>query len=162
MERRTALRLIAGSVAAEQLEAAQHHLVTIARAPGSYKLRFFSPEQNEVLDRLAEMIIPADEHSPGAHDAGVSLFIDLMLSNSAKSVQGDWLAGLKAVDNDAQGRFQKPFLKCSGREQDEILAAMARNQRRPGTPLERFFVLLKSMTVDGYYTSEIGLHKDLR
>jgi len=162
MERRTALRLIAGGVAAEQLDAAQHHLVTIARAPGAYKLQFFSPAQNEVVDRLAEMIIPADDHSPGAHDARVSLFIDLMVTNSARSIQEGWLAGLTAVDDEARTRFQKPFLKCGAAEQNDILAAMAVNEQRPGTPLEHFFVRLKSMTVDGYYTSQVGLHNDLR
>ena len=52
MKRRTALQVIAGGVAAEQLGAAQHHLVTLAQAPGSYKLQFFNPVQNEMLEQL--------------------------------------------------------------------------------------------------------------
>ena len=162
MERRTALKLIAAGVVAEKLEAAQHHLVQIAQAPAAYRLQFFTPEQNELLDRLSEMIIPADERSPGAHEAKVSYFIDLMVANSRKDAQQQWVAGLKAVEAEAQKRFQKPFLKCSSEEQDRIMATMAAHEEKPGTDLERFFTRLKSMTIDGYYTSAIGIHKELQ
>lgn len=162
MERRTALKLIAAGVIAERLESAQHHLVQIAQAPAAYKLQFFGPAQNEVLDRLTDIIIPTDDHSPGAHEAKVSYFIDLMVASSNKSVQDEWVAGLKAVEADAQSRFGKAFLRCSLEQQDQIMAAMAANEGKPSTELERFFARLKSMTIDGYYTSEIGIHKDLQ
>ncbi len=162
MERRTALKLIAGGVIAERLDAAQHHLVQIAQAPAAYKLQFFSPAQNELIDRLSDMIIPTDDHSPGAHEAKVSYFIDLMVANSRKEVQEQWASGLKAVETEAEKQFQKPFLKCSAGQQDQIMAAMAANEGQPTTELERFFARLKSMTIDGYYTSPIGIHKDLQ
>ncbi len=162
MERRTALKLIAGGVIAERLESAQHHLVQIAQAPATYKLQFFSPAQNELTDRLSDLIIPTDDHSPGAHEAKVSYFIDLMVANSRKEVQEQWAAGLKGVEAEAGKRFQKPFLKCSAEQQDQIMAAMAANEGKPSTELERFFARLKSMTIDGYYTSPIGIHKDLQ
>lgn len=162
MERRTALKLIAAGVVAERLEAAQHHLVQIAQAPAAYKLQFFTPEQNELLDRLSEMIIPTDDHSPGAHEAKVSYFIDLMVANSRKEAQAQWVAGLKGVEDEARRRFEKSFLKCSTSEQDRIMAAMAANEGKPATQLERFFARLKSMTIDGYYSSEIGIQKELQ
>ncbi|MBI3695164.1 MAG: gluconate 2-dehydrogenase subunit 3 family protein [Acidobacteria bacterium] len=162
MERRTALKLIAAGVIAERLEGAHQHLVQIAQAPAAYKLQFFSQAQNELLDKLSDLIIPADDHSPGAHEAKVSLFTDLMVANSQKDAQQQWGSGLKAVEAEAQRRFQKPFLKLSAAEQDQIMAAMAANEGKPSTELERFFARLKSMTIDGYYTSEIGIHKDLQ
>ncbi len=161
MERRTALKLIAAGVIAERLDAAQHHLVQIAQAPSSYKLQFFTPAQNELLDRLTEIIIPADDHSPGAHAAQVSYFIDLMAANSRKEVQEQWIAGLKAVDTEAQRRFQKPFLKCTAQEHDQIVATMAAAEEKPSTQIDHFFVRLKLMTIDGYYSSAIGIHQDL-
>lgn len=162
MERRTALQVIAGGVAAERLALAQHHLIRVAQAPAAHRLQFFSPAQNDLLDRLSEMIIPADEHSPGAHEAKVSLFIDLMVASSAKDAQQEWLSGLGAVDAEARRRFGQEFLQCSGPQQDQILAAMAANEGKPATELERFFARLKSMTIDGYYTSPTGIHKDLQ
>ncbi len=161
MERRTALKLIAAGVAAEPLEAAQHHLVQIAQTPSAYKLQFFSREQDKLLDRLSEIIIPADDHSPGAHEAKVSQFIDLMVANSNPSVREQWVGGLTAVEGEAQARFQKPFLQLTAGEQDQIVAKMAAGEGHPSTELERFFVRLKNMTIDGYYTSAIGIHKEL-
>ena len=162
MERRTALKLIAAGVVAERLESAQHHLVQIAQSPSTYKLQFFSPEQDKLIDRLAELIIPTDDHSPGASEARVSQFIDLMVASSNSGVQQQWRSGLKAIEAEAQARFQKPFLECTADQQDQILAKMAANEAQPSTELERFFGRLKSMTIDGYYTSPIGIHKELQ
>jgi len=161
MERRTALKLIAAGVMAERLESAQHHLVQIAANPSTYKLQFFTPQQDKLLDRLSDLIIPTDDHSPGAGAAKVSQFIDLMVASGNQSVQEGWTSGLKAVEAEAQGRFQKSFLDLAPEQQDRILAGMAANETSPSTDLERFFVRLKSMTIDGYYTSAIGIHKDL-
>ena len=162
MKRRTALQVIAGGVAAEQLGAAQHHLVTLAQAPGSYKLQFFNPVQNEMLEQLAEMILPADDHSPGAREAKVSLFIDLMIAHSSRESQELWTSGLKLVDAEAQKRFERPFSKCESAQREQILTAMAAGEAEPKTALEQFFARLKLMTIDGYYTSAIGIHRELQ
>jgi hypothetical protein len=161
MKRRTALGALAGGTFARP-GAAQHHLVQIAQQPSSYKLRFFTSAQNELLDRLANIIIPADDHSGGAHDAAVSLFIDLMVSQSTQSVKDEWLEGLTAVDREAQTRYRRPFLKCAAQEQDQVVAKMAAHEENPSTPLERYFARLKALTVDGYYTSRVGIHNDLQ
>lgn len=154
MERRAALKTIAGGVLLERIEAAQS-------APGS-KLLFFTPEQNEALDRLAEMIIPADERSPGAHETQVSRFIDVMVANSGAAVQNAWSGALRAIDEEASRRYQSAFVKCSAAQQEKILAWMAAHETHPETPLERFFVELKAMVINGYYTSAAGIHRELR
>ena len=162
MKRRTALQVLAAGVAPGQMPSAQHHPVSLAQTSSSYKPRFFSSEQIELLAQLTEMIIPADDHSPGAREANVNLFIDLMVSHSARDVQEQWTSGLKLLDTEAEKRSGKPFLKCRAAEQDRIMAAMAANEREPNTDLERFFTRLKLMTVDGYYTSAIGIHRELQ
>jgi hypothetical protein len=122
----------------------------LAWAPGSYRLRFFSEEENRFLDELMEMIIPADEHSPGASAAQVSLFADRMVSSGDTDEQRNWKTGLKLMrDKAAAGSI------------DEALANAAAGESDPHTEIERFFVMLKRMTVNGYYTSEIGIHQDL-
>jgi gluconate 2-dehydrogenase gamma chain len=162
MDRRTVLKLLAAGVLAERLESAQHHLVTIAQTPAAYKLQFFSRTQNELLERLTEMLIPADEHSPGAREAKVSLFLDLMVANSRRDIQQRWSSGLRAVDAAAQSRFARPFLRLNAAEQDQVVQLMADHEGSPTNELERFFAVLKSMTIDGYYTSRTGIHEDLQ
>jgi hypothetical protein len=161
MKRRTALHVIAAGVVAEPSALPQHH-GPIAQGPSAAKLQFFTPAQDALLDRLTEMIIPADNHSPGAREARVSRFIDRIVGNSTKDIQEQWTAGLELVDDEARRRFAKPFLQCLAPQQDQILAVMAASEAEPKMPLDRFFARLKLMTVDGYYTSAIGIHRELQ
>jgi hypothetical protein len=155
MERRTALRIIALSAITPGLDAlgAATPCATqegTAWTPADYKLQFFTPAENELVDQLAEMIIPADAHSPGARAAKVSLFADLMVATSDDAIKAQWRDGLRL--------FQEAAAKTplAG-----TLAQVAAHEEQPTTDLERFFTVLKLMTVNGYYTSEIGIDKDL-
>src|SRR5690242_10226740 len=103
MERRTALKIVALSALTKNLGTAQaataEHCVMPAGSAWSatvapYKLQFFTEDENAVLDQLAEMIIPADGHSPGAHAAQVSLFIDLMVGTGDEGTKSQWRNGL--------------------------------------------------------------------
>jgi hypothetical protein len=153
MKRRKALKIVALAALAPKLEAwgAPGCPPGAAWTPGDYQLRFFTAEEYELLDRLAEMIIPADEHSPGAHAARVSLFADLMVGSSNEAIQKQWRAGLK--------RMQEETAQSS---LSQALAKSALHEGRPATDLERFFAVLKGMTIEGYYTSAIGIHQDLQ
>lgn len=155
MERRTALKIVILGALAPNLKATSttsgysgHNMVWAA---GNYKLRFFTEDENGLLDRLMEMIIPADTHSPGAHAAQVSLFADLMISTGGITTQRTWREGLKLM--------QEAAAKSS---LAEALANSAANEENPASDLERFFRTLKDMTVNGYYTSSIGIHQDLQ
>ncbi|HTF24621.1 MAG TPA: gluconate 2-dehydrogenase subunit 3 family protein [Candidatus Limnocylindria bacterium] len=152
MKRRTAIRIVALSALASKLDAMGAGVCAgKGWSASNYKLRFFTSEENELLDQLMEMIIPADNHSPGAHAAQVNLFADLMVSTSSAAIQKQWREGLK--------RMQEQAAKSS---LAETLAKSAANEGHPTTDLERFFRALKHMTVSGYYTSAIGIHQDLQ
>ena len=161
MKRRTALKLVAAGVVAERVQVAGRQWIALAQAPAEYELRFFREDQKALLDRLTELIIPADDHSPGAQEAKVSLFIDLMVSHSKPDVQDQWTRGLGAVEIESQTKCQTPFIECDTAEQDWVMQAMAGNEDHPATELEKFFAVLKSRTIDGYYTSAIGIHEEL-
>lgn len=153
MERRTALKIVAlGALAPAGITPASAGAQPgAAWTPGNYRLRFFNQQEIELLDRLMEMIIPADDHSPGALAAKVSLFADLMVATGDNHIKELWKKGLQLMrDEAAQSSL------------DAALAKSAANEGRPGTDLERFYVRLKGMTVNGYYTSAIGIHRDLR
>lgn len=155
MERRTALRIIALGAIKPALPAfgAEAHCsmpAGTAWTPGDYQLQFFTPAENWLVDQLTEMIIPADQHSPGAHAAQVSLFADFMVATSDAGVKQQWRGGLRLIGEAAANSSLA-----------EALAQAAAHEGRPETEMERFFAALKSMTVNGYYTSEIGIHQDL-
>jgi hypothetical protein len=124
--------------------------------------RFFNPQEMETITAISDLIIPTDEHSPGARAAKVPSFIDLIVSESSNEVKALWREGLVGVDRMSESQFSAPFNRAGQENQISLLKAISRNERRPNTIEERFFVAIKSLTVDGYYTSPIGIHQDLQ
>jgi Gluconate 2-dehydrogenase subunit 3 len=59
-------------------------------------------------------------------------------------------------------RFGVLFVRLTSAQRDALLSAISTNERDPQTPLEAFFVTTKHATIRGYYTSEIGIHRELR
>src|SRR5258705_3070456 len=133
-----------------------------ASVPATEGARFFNPQEMETIAAMSDLIIPTDEHSPGASAAGVSGFIDLMVNESSNEIKALWRDGLAAVDRMSERQFSAAFNQAGEEHQISLLKAISRNERRPRTIEERFFVAIKGLTVDGYYTSSIGIHQDLR
>jgi len=125
-------------------------------------LKALTAPQYATLDVLVDAIIPTDERSPGARDARVADYIDLLLSEADAELRQQWFDGLAAVDAEASAKAGAPVAKLSAAQVDTLLAAISANEREPQTPAERFFVMTKRAAIQGYYTSEIGIHKDLR
>ncbi len=125
-------------------------------------LRALSTAQFATLETLVEAIIPADDRSPGAKEARVADYLDLLLSESEDDAKRQWLDGLAALDGLATERFSAAFARLDAAKVETLLGELARNERDPKTPLEIFFKATKNATVRGYYTSEIGIHKELR
>jgi hypothetical protein len=147
MERRAVLKIVALTALSQKLNAlpgaAMSHMQAAPGAPTAtaYTLQFFTE---------VEMIIPADDHSPGAHEARTNLFADLMVANSSDAVKKQWQDGIRLI------REQALVSSLT-----EALRRAAANEEDPKTDLELFFVLLKQMTVNGYYTSATGVHKEM-
>jgi gluconate 2-dehydrogenase gamma chain len=125
-------------------------------------LKFFTPAEFAAVEAISELIIPADDHSPGAREAQVAAFIDLMVSESSQETKKLWRDGLAAVDEMSMKEDKKLFSSMEAKQQTEILTKIARNESKPQTLEERFFKAAKNLTIDGYYTSEVGIHKDLQ
>jgi len=159
MERRELFKIITVGALTGPAVAQTHDHSHAAASVGHHTERppFFSDAQRAMVDRLADIIIPADEQSPGAHDAGVVRFIDLLAGASPQPRQQQWIRGLEAVDAEARSRFHKPFSECERSQQEQIVAVMAENEGEPQNDLQRFFPLIKHATVDGYRFSEIGV-----
>jgi hypothetical protein len=124
--------------------------------------KVLSASQFATLETLVEAIIPTDDRSPGAKQARVADYIDLLLSELDHEHVLQWFGGLAALDAEATRRFNAPFSRLNDRQIDAIMQDISRNERAPQTPLEEFFVISKQATVNGYYTSEIGIHQELR
>lgn len=125
--------------------------------PAVYRPLFFNADEYATVEHLCDLIIPNDE-TPGASAAGVSEFIDLMVSRDTK-LQPDFRAGLAWLDRHSQKTAGDAFLKISRGQQTSLLEALSYEKKfRPGEePGRDFFRLTREYTVMGFYTSEIGL-----
>jgi Gluconate 2-dehydrogenase subunit 3 len=161
--RRTALKAL-GTVAALPWlsDAGLLAFARIQEAHAAPQLKVLTPSQFRTLEALVEMIIPSDDRSPGAKDARVADYIDLVLSESEPERALHWMGGLAALDAESMSRFKAPFVNLAHAQADAILRDISRNETAPETPLEEFFVMSKQATVRGYYSSEIGIHQELR
>jgi hypothetical protein len=167
VSRRTALRTLgatAGAVAVWPClsDDAAHAFAVVQKTQAPPTLVFLTPTQYATVDAVAETIIPADDHSPGARAARVADYIDLLLSESDETTKTTWSSGLTALDRASSERFSAPFAKATAAQQVRLLTDLSRNEQAPQTALEKFFRATKDATIRGYYTSEIGLHKELQ
>ncbi len=147
------------------LQAAQHaHKIVKqekAAAPSAaYAPKFFTAHQYQTLRALCQTIIPPDEQSGGAIEAGAPEFIDLITSEN-KEYQRRLGGGLIWLDAACQARFGKVYLECAPADQKLILDLIAyRKTAEKDLALStgvHFFEFLRNLTADGFFTSEIGI-----
>jgi Gluconate 2-dehydrogenase subunit 3 len=164
LDRRDLLKLGAAATVAvslgigDRLTAQSPAAAAIPAAPAT----FFTPEELAMVDELSELIIPTDEHSPGARAAKVAAYIDVRLAEVRDAQERtDWREGLRRFDRMSQESNGKPFMQATTEQRISLLTGVAKNEKDPRQPEELFFVKLKSRVVDGYYTSEIGIKQDM-
>lgn len=166
LSRRRMLVLTAGAAAAvpfveltstDALAQARKRAAAASKAP-----RFFSKAEYELVDELSDMIIPTDEVSPGARAAAVAAYLDGALAESLEADQKEaWRTGIKALDAYAQSKVGKPFMGATPAERLTLLTEISKNEFDPKTPEEKFFRQAKEATARVYYSSEIGIQKDI-
>jgi hypothetical protein len=149
MNRRTVLQIL--PLAALPARAADFCTANGGSRFENYTFVFLTQAEADLASRLMEIIIPADENSPGAKQARTAAFADLMLSTGSEGERKRWRRGLEL--------FRVEAARTSP---EAVVAKAAEEEENPRSDLGRFFISLKRMTVDGYYTSEVGIHRDLK
>jgi hypothetical protein len=127
----------------------------------SYVPKFFGLQEFRTVEELTELILPRDD-KPGAKDARVADYIDFLVFSAAEfepSMQKDWADGLTLLDRHSQKEFGHAFTEISGEQRHTLLTAMSLPETNPSTHHEgyAFYRMVKEATVEGFYTSRIGL-----
>src|SRR5229473_8497415 len=106
------------------LEAAQHAHNAVAEnksaAKGEYAPKCFTAHEFQTLRRLSDLIIPADDHSPRALEAGAAEWIDYMASNSPELAQ-IFTGGFGWLDHHMQQQHAVDFVDARPGEQAAVL-----------------------------------------
>lgn len=123
---------------------------------------FFTKDEFAMLDTLTDLIIPTDNHSPGAHAAGVAPYIDKSVAEAFLSEDKDsWRKGLAAINKLSDTMHKQPFMETTHEQQIALLKRICVDHRQPKTEPEKFFQQLKETTASAYYSSSIGIHQEM-
>jgi Gluconate 2-dehydrogenase subunit 3 len=123
---------------------------------------FFTPVELALVDELGELILPTDEHSPGARAAKVAAHIDSQLAEAwDEKDRTTWRQGLAGIERLSRQNGGTGFLRSSPDQRVALLTRMAEHEGHPKTPEALFFVELKSRVVRAYYSSEIGIKQEM-
>lgn len=140
-----------------------HEVMTVKSLAGGpdYKPLYFTPHQFQSMKKLAELIMPADENSPGATEAGATEFIDFLCSRN-DDLAYIYSGGLAWMDDYMRTKRGADFIESKPEDQTALLDRLAyRKNASPETATgEHFFVWARNMVVDAYYTSPVGV-KDI-
>jgi gluconate 2-dehydrogenase subunit 3-like protein len=140
-----------------------HHMAAEAQAAasGPYTPKSFSATEFRTLERLTDLIIPVENGAPGALAAGCAAWID-MISSENDQLKKIYKNGFAWVDGAMKTRGAASFVEATPAQQTALLDQIAyrRNQSPELNPGIEFFTWARRMTVDAFYTSEIGI-KDI-
>ena len=118
--------------------------------------RFITAQESNLLDALAEQIIPTDEY-PGGRDAGVTNFIDMQLSGPYTRFQETYRKGLHAIQETCKDKYKKRFEELPFKEQTLFLESMEAGKME-GIQWENgfdrhLFRLIRDHAMQGFYGS---------
>lgn len=129
---------------------------------------FFTDHERETVRVLANLIIPADEKSGNAEEAGVVPFIEFMMLDepaetpaflSHKNLQTRIRGGLRWMDVQCFERHEKAFIACEEADQiallDEIAyPEVAKPEMSQGVA---FFNSFRDLVAWGFWSSKMGI-----
>ena len=194
LSRRTVLQRIAlgltaaglgQSLAAQDATEIHRHVDGERTLEGEYRVRYFNEHEFQSLERLSELIVPADEGGPSGRDGGAPEFIDLLTSENTE-LANIFSGGLLWLDSVMQHRYNKKFLGAAQSEQTGLLDALVAVEQSESekedtrfetsdfprfavygtkTPSDlrrgvQFLDWVRKLVVGAYYTSPAGM-KDL-
>jgi gluconate 2-dehydrogenase gamma chain len=164
--RRTILRSLASAplaagfvwTDAEAQEAHQHAQAAAKKTAAPFRPKFFTRREYAIVTLLVDLIIPKDERSGSATDAGVPQFMDFMMTDQPAR-QTAMRGGLAWLDRECVTRFDKDFLAVTAAQRGQVLDDIAWPQRaRPELAHGvAFFNSFRDLTASGFFTSKMGI-----
>jgi hypothetical protein len=163
MNRRTVLKntalFMGGTFAAASLPG----LISSCQADPQmgFKPIFLKNKEASTLEALVDRIIPETD-TPGAREAGVPGFIDIMLSEYFPQKEREFFVdGLKKIDEKAKSVHNKSFAHLQTEQMDAILKGLENSVSRGNSEKPEFFDMVREITIYAFFTSEIGATKAL-
>ena len=164
MKRREMLHALAAAAALpwvprDVARAAEHvRHVRASGLGGGFEPKFFTPHEWQTVRVLVDLIIPKDQRSGSATDAGVPEFMDFVMADRPEFQTG-MRGGLAWLDAECRSRFGQTLVACAEAERTQVLDDIAWPERaKPefshGTA---FFTRFRDLTASGFWSSKLGV-----
>ena len=121
--------------------------------------RFLTDAELALVRVLGDMLIPRDDKSGSASDAGVPQYVDFILAISDQRSQQQWRDGLRWFNDESNRRFTMPFTQASDAQRGQILddiAFPARARAEFQAPAA-FFNRVRDLVASGFFSSRMGV-----
>jgi hypothetical protein len=169
ISRRTALQIVTSAPIAAALvwtpaEARQAHehaaaaQAQAAKTATAFKPKFFTAHEYATVAVLVDLIIPRDERSGSATDAGVPAFMDFMMLDQPRR-QTAMRGGLALLDRLSMARIGKAFVNGADAQRRQLLDEIAYTSN-PDPGLSHaiaFFSSFRDLTASGFWTTKMGI-----
>ena len=162
ISRRDALRRLALALTAtgtlDRVSAREVHVLAAPSVGFGYEFQTFTEHEFHTLERLTDLIVPVENGAPGAVAARCAAWIDT-ISSGNDQLKSIYKEGLSWLDAAMKKAGATDFISATASEQTALLDLIAyrRNETPELAPGIRFFTWVRRMTVDAFYTSEIGI-----
>jgi hypothetical protein len=125
----------------------------------TYKRQALNDHEWKTIQVLSDLIIPADDRSGSATQAGVPEFMDDWLAFKGGKLLAEIRGGLTWLDMECNRLFRHDFLDCSAAQQKEVLDRIAypRTAAPEDANAVAFFNELRSLVVSGFFSSKMGI-----
>lgn len=161
MNRREAVQAMAAGAAltwtARNADRASRFVRSLG-AQQDYTPKNFTAHEYDTVRVLVDLIVPRDEKSGSATDAGVPQFMDFMMGDRPQ-MQTPMKGGLAWLDAECEHRFGKAFVDCAPEQQTAVIDAIAWPAKAPEDMSQgiAFFNRFRDLTCSGYYSSKMGV-----
>jgi gluconate 2-dehydrogenase gamma chain len=126
---------------------------------GPYEPKVFNPHEWTTIHVLSDLIVPADERTGSATQAGVPAFIDDWLNLKGGLLRTEVLGGLTWVDMECNQLFGRDFVDCSEGQQKQILDRIAYPEKAAPEDSNAVaaFNHIRDLVLEGFYSSKMGV-----
>jgi hypothetical protein len=130
----------------------------LAREKKLMSEKFFDEHEMKTISVLSDIIIPKDDTSGSATDAGVPDFIEFIAKDMPR-YQTPIRGGIKWLDLQCMKRFEKDFTSCSAQQQIEMADEIAFPEKAKPEMQQgvAFFNTMRDLTACGFFTSKMGI-----
>lgn len=115
-------------------------------------LLFFSRTEARIVDALTSEFLPSEDGSPGATEAGVTIYIDRALAGFMRDLQGVYRRGFAALADLTSERFGTTFVDATGAQRAQLMLEISElSVSEPDVFLGQFFRIVREHTIQGFF-----------